>query len=57
MVTSPATLSATLFASLFELAASTFAVSPVYILEMSVVHKTTMRIPVFSTLKIWLLTV
>ena len=47
IVTSSATLSSTLFASLFELAASIFAVSPVYILEMSVVHKTTMYIPVF----------
>ena len=49
IVTSSATLSSTLFASLFELAASIFALSPVYILEMSVVHKTTMHIPVFST--------
>ena len=39
-VTSSAILSFTLFASLFELAASIFAVSPVYILEMSVIHKT-----------------
>ena len=52
IATSSATLSLTLFASLFELAASIFAVPPVYILEMSVVHKTTMHIPVFSTLKI-----
>ena len=56
-VTSSATLSSTLFASLFELPASIFAVFPVYILEMSVIHKTTMYTPVFSTLKIWLLTV
>ena len=47
IVTSSATLSSTPFVSLFELAASIFAVSPVYILEMSVVHKTTMYIPVF----------
>ena len=47
IVTSSTTLSSTLFASLFELAASIFAVSPVYIVEMSVVHKTTMHIPVF----------
>ena len=47
IVTSSATLSSTLFASLFELAASISAVSPAYILEMSIVHKTTMYIPVF----------
>ena len=33
----------TLFASLFQLAASIFAVSPAYILEMSVVHKITIH--------------
>ena len=51
IVTSSATLSSTLFTSLFELAAVIFAVSPVYNLEMSFIHKTTMHIPVFLLLR------
>ena len=51
-VTSSATLSSTLFTSFFELAASIFAVKPIYIPEMGVVHKTTMYTPISTSVSI-----
>ena len=51
-VTSSATLSSTLFTSFFELAASIFAVKPIYIPEMGVVHKTTMYTSISTSVSI-----